>query len=263
MTMLDDAQGSIPLTDHSRDAAFLSDLEAGRWLIAAQSSVPAACIDGRPSAAASPNTPRSAGGTVGLWVALNLSSPEPTPMFEVIDRLLAADQPVGGHTGPSHGTDSSGCGAADHLGEILDLVGTDAVRRMISEWGFGVGPLDTLMVDRARELAEAGFSGPALLAPLQASAAADMPALVGGHRESAALVNHRNGTTTSAEMLATADGDAPQAFQIDAWAFQPAARVFFPNDPALQERFQTALAAFNAAALLVLVEPGFPVVDNG
>lgn len=254
------AGGSIPLTDHSSDPAFLASLGDGHLLVEAAGESPAACIDGRLPADAAPLHPRSAGGTVGLWVAANLASDEELPLFEVIQRLFAAGLSIGGHTGPNPNSAASGCGAADHLSGILGLLGTDAVRELVDLWGFESPQVDTHMLARAEVLAESGFTGPALIASLQAAPGAYVSQLQGGHRESAIVVNARAGTTLDGQALAASATSAPEAFHVDTWSFAPACTALFPGDPARQGRAQAALAAFNAAALLALVRPDFPLV---
>lgn len=254
------ASGHIGPGEFSNDDTFLRSLQDGEFLADTALTHPAWCIDGRPDADGSTEfIPRSAGATIGLWVAQHLGGgdapddSETATLAQLIHDLRGIDNvgALGAHTGPTSKPSDSGCGAADHLPEILAIITdqADAVRALVESWGFEGGLLDDLMLQRAAHLRPE--SGAALVQKVAEVPGATVPALLGGHQESAAVVNLRPGTTLDSHKLTTAFPGA-QVFQVDAWTFTPAT-----PDP----RRATALAAFNAGALLLLADPSLPYLE--
>lgn len=236
---LSEAIGALAPAEISSD--FLSQLSSGAWLTATTKTLPFVCMDGRPTETGLPEGPRAAGGTISLWIGAILAGETTLPLDKFAEQLSQNGGPIGGHTGPTHAVDQAGCAAADHLSDILAVLTSTptAVREMISSWGIDETVVDQEMLSIAQSFVPP--SGMELLERLGKNA--NVVALNGPHREEAAVVNLRPGTSTS---------DAGrQAFHIDAWTFP---RLGSP-------RYVGGVAAFNAAALLRLCSPDMPYIE--
>ncbi|MFT0761647.1 cadmium-containing carbonic anhydrase [Scrofimicrobium sp. R131] len=260
---LEGAVGSIGPNEYSDDPEFLMELVTGQWLTAAEGQIPALCIDGRPAHEGPFRlTPRSAGGTVGLWVAAALATPPGTELpalDEVVSGLDRAGLAIGAHRGPGTG---SGCGAADGLVPILGnlLEQRGHAQHLLNL--MDAGRMDATLVERVEEVAGlVTQSGTDLVEAVAAAPNAQILDLVGDHAESATVLNYRRGTTLNTPALAEAYRPAPQAFVVDAWAFPASAAALAELVPAPSERLVTALAAFNAASVLTLASPEMLLVQ--
>lgn len=256
------ARGSIGPNRYSQDEKLAEQIQDGMWLVPARGLIPADCIDGRPQAPNElPNEyPASAGGVIGLWAATNMSLPlihDPVSFDDFLADLELDGLTIGAHRAEGSSGDASGCGAADHLPELLLLLvqQVDVVRDIIRSWGFEAGLLDDSMLLRARHLAAWTPSGAKLLDQVEASPSSQVSTLVGQHEESFAVINQRPRTTVNVAGLTAAYKPSPQVFCVDAWAFPTAGLVLAPLAP---ERMAVALAAVNAAALLLLASPQLP-----
>lgn len=236
---LSEAIGALAPAEISPD--FLSGLSSGAWLAATTETIPFVCMDGRPAETGLPEGPKAAGGTISLWIGATLAGETTLPLDIFAEHLSQNGTPVGGHTGPAHAVDQAGCAAADHLSDILAILTSNpiAVRKMISSWG-----LDETVVDQEMLSIAQSFvcpSGMNLIEGIRENG--HLVTLIGPHREEAAVVNLRPGTSTS---------DAGrQTFHIDAWTFP---RLGSP-------RYAAGVAAFNAAALLRLCSPNMPYIE--
>jgi len=234
------------------DTNFTNRLRRGEWLAAATSLIPSACIDGRPAddeTYAEQHSPRVAGASFGLWAPLLLTLGANAPSFEEFTTLLAeSGLPIGGHCDQNFGPNSSGCGAADHAKEIFWLIAKnpDAIQDLTSAWGFDASAIDNDMITNAQSSSIP--AGVELAATVETHV--PLPMLKGPHAEQAAVVNLRQGTT--------AYGTPKQIFHVDAWTFRSVAETIYPD---ALVRYEAALAAFNAAALLFLCSSEMPYIE--
>lgn len=237
----------------------------------------ARCIDGRsPEEGANPLAPNSAGGTETLFVADDLTtkrfaSPDGTTAggYNNLVAALKDKYVVGGHTG-SHAHDQmSDCGANDKLDLIYAYMANhgDVLRDFATKLGIEISDDDhNLIVGNAT--ARTQFSaGAELLATLKQNARQEfVDNLHGNHNEVVAAVNMRKGTTLDRDALAAEFGPNYQAFNVDAWAFEDAAKAIsfedengdFDNDEVRQKVI--AMAYYNLATTLVLVGGNMRVV---
>ena len=245
------ASGSI--RPENPDTNFTNRLRRGEWLTTAGSAIPSACIDGRPNHdgdSSLRHAPRVAGATAGLWIPLLLTiGPQSCPTFEEFTAFLSKSKlPVGGHCDENFGPKTSGCGAADHAKDLFWLIvrNADAVRELVANWGFDASSLDNAMLANA----ESAPLPPGVELAATIEAHTSIPILRGPHKEQAAVVNFRHGTTS--------DKSPKQIFHLDAWTFKDIAELIYPEG---LTRYEAALAAFNAAALLFLCSPEMPYAE--
>ena len=225
-----------------------TELLSPRFYVAADGVLVARCIDERlrrllQAIEGSTMAPNAAGGTMSLTIADMLTGGKITgttgTLLEHHERMIAYlvgnGLIVGGHTDEhDHSSDGmSGCGACDHLSLILalmlekldDLCGlitylagipiSDAVREGIRS-----------ELQRLPEIAR----GHELLGALRALPEGQVliEEMLGNHDALAAVINCIEGTTLDREALNQAL--SLRAFNIDAWAFEPSARLLYGDD---------------------------------
>lgn len=243
--------------------------------------IPCGCIDGRcPHEGEAFNAiPNAAGGTLTPLVGELLTNQRNIAhTAETSEEALASfiaylqnegfgDQ-VGGHTGPSHGSETaSGCGANDKLYEILTQIvdKSDALHGVLEHLGI---PVDTdaafpAMVDNAKGLlARDGYfaSGKEVASTLGgASLEGNCPALTGEHNEVIIRLNTVEGTTIDRRALKAEYGDDYQIFNVDVWALQAAANRFSETQEEADAKF-TAMVTYQLATALQLCGPGMRVI---
>lgn len=237
----------------------------------------ARCVDGRiPEGGANPLAPNSAGGTETLFVADDLTtkrfaSEDGTTLggYKNIVKALKDTYVLGGHTG-SHAHDQmSDCGANDKLNLIYAYMANhgDVLRDITAKLGIEVSNDDhKLIVGNAA--ARTQFSdGADLLKTLEDNAPEEfVDNLHGDHREVVAAINMRKGTTLDRDALAAEFGPDYQSFNIDAWAFEEAAKVIsFEGEDGKVNADEVrqkviAMAYYNLATTLVLVGKKMRVV---
>lgn len=246
--------------------------DPGRVLVKAELSYPAVCIDGRPYRTEPGLLPQSAGGTLTTW-AVDLLLTKQFQTRSLIEWLThaceALDQsnlPVSGHRADSHGEGASGCGAADSLGPVLEMLARNpsGVRGLLEYWGIDAGLVPGSVFAEARRLSTELPAGAELINILDIHG--DIPTVTGAHCEVAIIANTRQehvvGRAALSRELTTVPG--AQAFCVDLWAL-PAIGHFLARKGAGiltydNEQITAVAAAFNAAALLVLCGPSAPVV---
>jgi len=230
------------------------------------------CVDGRvPETGANPLGPNSAGGTESLFVADDLT----TRRFAAEDGSTAggyantvtflneAGYEVGGHTSDHAEGKASGCGANDNLPAIYECIATnpDVLRDYARILGVTVpDDIHQHIVGNARTRSK--FShGRELLETLQQTAkAAFVDNLTGNHHEVLTVINKKAGTTLDRDALMAEFGENYQAFNVDAWAFEAAARAISGDDEAEVAQKVVALLYYNLATALVLSGPSMRVV---
>jgi hypothetical protein len=114
-----------------------------------------------------------------------------------------------------------------------------------------------MIVENARTRSK--FSdGSELLEFLRQAPGVRLSNLIGAHREVAAVINTRSGTTLDREQLRSAFPDH-QTFNVDAWAFESTARVMTDDETAIK-RLAAAMVYYNLATACVLAGPSLQVV---
>lgn len=231
----------------------------------------ARCVDGRiPELGAGPLVPNAAGGTETLYVADDLT----TKIYEADDgttlggyaNLLTALRQkgyvVGGHTDTHAEGEKSGCGANDKLPLIYQYIAEngDLLQALAEKIGVGVSN-DTKNMIVQNAGARTQFSeGSTLLQVLEKNAKEEfVDHLAGDHKEVAVVINMRHGTTLDRDAVAAEFGNGYQAFNVDAWAFEEAARVTSLDEQEIQQKI-AAMTYYNLATALVLGGPKLRVV---
>lgn len=234
-------------------------------------AIPVRCVDGRTIlTGAHALAPNSAGGTESLFVADDLTTKrfitkgEPTVAgyTAIIEMLVNNGYEVGGHTDLHAHGEISGCGANDKLPKIYQYMyeRADVLRSTATQLGVEV-PDDAhrLIVDNAAKRT-AFSSGNELLSVLETYANDEfIDHLDGEHNEVVAVINNRTGTTLDRDALQAAFGVDYQAFNVDTWSFEQAARLLATGDDEAAQKI-VAIAYYNLATTYVLGGPRLRVV---
>lgn len=223
----------------------------------------ARCVDGRiPEEGANPLAPNAAGGTETIFVADDLTTKryadeEGTTLGGYRNLVMALKNEgyiIGGHT-DSHAHDGkSGCGANDKLGPIYGYMARnpEALREMSAALGVDV-PEETHAMIIGNASARTQFSaGKELLDVLEENAPEEfVDKLHGDHKEVVAVVNKRPGTTLDRNALRAEFGEDYEAFEVDVWAFEEAARATSFTEEEVQQKV-IAMVYYNLATTMVL-----------
>jgi hypothetical protein len=208
-----------------------------QWDETRRSMILVRCVDGRiPITGANPLGPNSAGGTESLFVADDLTSKR----FESDDGttasgyrnaltfLVEAGYEVGGHTDDHAEGDASGCGANDKLGIIYAYIAknSETLRSIAHQFGVSISDEDHHTIVRNATLRNSFSSGRELLTVLTLHADERfIDTLAGSHNEVVTILNTVPGTTLDRDALRREFGEEYEAFNVDVWAFEEAARA--------------------------------------
>jgi hypothetical protein len=265
----ENAQGTIQAgpDQQQRLDELCERLHQGEFHVETTETIPFMCIDGRSGARVlAPNT---AGGTLSLYVADDLTTQRvgknltTVQGFEaIVQYIIDQSAPVGGHTDDHAGESISGCGANDKLSLVYDFIAAHgkSLRRAAAAIGFEPDHATRKRII-AHALKRQQFSaGGELLTILRANAPADhIAVLQGAHQEVAVIINKRVGTTLDREKLAREFGPNYQAFNVDTWSFEEAARqISFSEEEILQK--MAAMVYYNLATAYVLCGPDMRVM---
>lgn len=252
-----------------RADALVAMLLTSRYHVAADGVLVLRCIDERLREllrvlAGSEMAPNAAGATMSLTVADILIGGEITgkgTLLErhqrMIDHLRAKGLPVGAHLDDhDHTLDGgSGCGACDKLSVIFAYMvdRLDDLRSTAELAGIEVDD-DTHEAIRAelRSLPEF-VRGAVLLETTMAlpDGAVLIEKMLGVHDALAAIVNFEFGTTLDRQALF--DETGLTAFNVDAWAFEPSAKLVYGDaDTRKVQRAVVAMTYYNFATSAVL-----------
>lgn len=250
------------MTERVRSGEFHREIN---WQEAYKKMILVRCVDGRsPANGVAAAAPNSAGGTESLFVADDLTEKRfmldgqvASGYENTVNFLKDNGYAVGGHTGTHVEGSASGCGANDKLNLIYAYIAErgDTLRTLATSLGSDITD-ETHDLLIANAAARHQFSsGCELLDILHANASLlFIDTLVGDHHEVVTVVNTKPGTTLDRNVLAREFGHNYQAFNVDAWAFEEAARVISKpeaDDKTIQNKI-AALTYYNLATALVL-----------
>ncbi|HET8883939.1 MAG TPA: cadmium-containing carbonic anhydrase [Candidatus Saccharimonadales bacterium] len=229
-------------------------------------TIPVRCVDGRniPTGAHS-LAPNAAGGTESIFVADDLTTKRFAGYDDstvagytaVVEMLTSNGYEVGGHT-DSHAHDEiSGCGANDKLPQMYQYISErgDTLRSVASQLGIDIADdVHNMIVDNATQRTEFS-SGAELLSVLEANAKEEfVDHLDGEHNEVVLTVCTRPGVTLDRDTLQAAFGSDYEAFNVDVWSFEQAARLTSENDEEVAQKI-AAMTYYNLATAFVLAGP--------
>ncbi len=268
---LDGAVGSIEAgpDQQERLEEFTNRIGSGEFHAAANAEIPCKCIDGR-TWGDSLLLPNAAGGTLTLSVAEDLATNwteaggRPTT-FEcfcmIADSLQRFQYPIGGHTAVElHGA-PTGCGANDKLETIYKAIATygDAIRDAADRLGVAV-PQDTHEFIVANAASRSEFSNPSdILDAMYDRSQGTVEELEGAHNEVIAVINKRPGMTLDRDAVQREFGDKYQAFNVDVWSFEKAAKTMDSGSD--KDSKIIAMVYYNLATALVLCGPKMRIVE--
>lgn len=242
-----------------------TELLGPRFYVASDGVLVARCIDERlrrslRAIAGSTMAPNAAGGTMSLTIADMLTGGKITgktgALLERHERMVAylvgKGLIVGGHTDQhDHSADGmSGCGACDHLSLILALM----LEKLDDLCGLIMYLAGISISDEVREGIRSELQqlpeiarGHELLGALRAlpEGQALIEEMIGNHDALAAVINCIEGTTLDREELDRVLN--LRAFNIDAWAFEPSARLLYRDDDQQVAAAVIVLWLYNAA----------------
>jgi hypothetical protein len=269
MLLGDNAIGTIQAGDDQQERLdeITQRLSAGEFHTATAATMPFMCIDGRPGSELL--APNSAGGTISLYVADDLTTQRvgkglstAEGLDAIVDYVLQQGAAIGGHTDDHAHDQASGCGANDKLAAIYNFIANNGKQLRTVAAAIGVEPDRATrkhIIHHAKQRDQ--FSvGAELLQTLQQKAPQEnVVRLHGDHNEVIAVINKRVGTTLDREKLAAEFGPNYQAFNVDVWSFEEAARNISFNESEVLQKI-TALVYYNLATAHVLCGPSMRVI---
>lgn len=270
LTLGEHATGTIEPTEQQQERLDEQHerLQSGEFHIETKFTIPCACIDGRCGCVPRPD---SAGGSETIMVADDLT----TKRFaaedgttrgayrNTLDFLRRNGLPIGGHDdNGDHTTDGkSGCGANDRLEDIYRVLATkpEVVRAIASQLGVVADESDHNLIVQNAEGRREFSRGRELLDDLSNCDKDCIDHLEGTHNETVIVINTRYGTTLDRDKLAAEFGDKYQAFNVDVWAFEEAARLTSETDAEARAK-GLAMVYYNIATALTLCGPNIRIV---
>lgn len=242
-------------------------LGSGEFHVPTDGTLPCGCVDGRPGGALRPN---AAGGTETVFVADDLTTKRLAAedgstcgaYRNTVQLLQERGFDVGCHTDDHAHGDASGCGANDKLPAIYSYMTRkgDVLRQTAELLGVSVDDAThTLITGNA--VARTEFSaGAELLTALREQAGDEaVDPLEGNHLEVAAVINKRPGTTLDRKALAAEFGLDYEAFNVDVWTFEEAARATSASEDEVRQKV-AAMVYYNLATTYVLAGAKLRVV---
>lgn len=232
---LEAAEGTIDAKEHQQERLeeFTDRVGSGEFHVPVHGTIPCGCVDGRCGGKLRPN---AAGGSETIFVADDLTTKrlgaaDGTTLGGYLNTLQFLKEKgfeVGGHTDEHAEGDVSGCGANDKLTQIYAFMTRqpDLLRDLAGQ--FGVEVDDTtheLIIDNAAKRTQFSKGGD-LLEALWAKGTKDaIDVLNGSHNEVLVVVNTQEGTSLDRDALEAEFGEDYEAFNVDVWSFEEAARI--------------------------------------
>lgn len=261
------AQGTIEIktSQQERLEEFTQRVGSGEFHVAIEGRIPCRCIDGRGAAL----FPNAAGGTESLMVADDLIGKQfgvndgttRGAYANLLQFMKKLDYDVGGHDADHKAEHGSGCGANDELETIYGVIVSkgDIIRQLAAQIGVELDDDTHDLIVKNASVRSSFSHGKELLDELKSTAgASSVDNLTGKHHEVMAIINTRFGTTLDREAVKSEFGNDYQAFNVDVWAFEEAAKIISLS-VAEQQKIIAALAYYNLATALTLCGPNMRV----
>lgn len=254
------AKGSIaPDPDHpALGSLALADAD-GSLYMPTHEELPGRCIDGRrPTNPYAKVVPCAPGGSLSLLVGLAATRGIIDSTWGVSD--LATKLSWHGTEGAIHvGPDdrSSGCGALDMAGAIIDLANDN--ESLVREVAQALDMPITVSYPLA-SLAGELLDSTDIYRMFDEQAHTTVTPLRGVHAEVAIIVNHEKGTTidqNTLDRLGSID-----VFDVDAWSLDAGSHWLEENYGIDRERAASAMNAYTIATLALLANPSMTVLHH-
>ena len=269
--LLENAEGAIEAGPQQQERLdeCTERLASGEFYVETTSKFPSGCIDGRDTRDGLMPKPDSAGGTLSVMVADDLTTKrfagEGNSTKEAYANTLSfvadAGYEVGGHTDDHAHGDGSGCGANDKLAPIYEFIARKGTMLRELAGQLGIEASDDAfeqIISNAGERSQ--FStGREMLDELSCYGDGAVDYLVGDHKEVAAVINAVPGTTLDRVALKQEFGENYEAFNVDAWTFEETAERTSDNEGEKQAKM-LALAFYNLATAHILCGRNMRVV---
>lgn len=258
------AKGTIEAREDQQDRfeEFTQRVGSGEFHIHTTDTVASACIDGRCGGVQRPD---AAGGTATLVVAYDLLSETDLSFLSHYDFVAAnlkdLDLPVGGHDDSNANENKCGCGACDRIAEIYDFMAknADALRDVTTSLGISVNDEIHVRMQQGATRRTDFATGPQLRQKIE-DHGGTVDHLRGEHNEVIAIINMRKGTTLDRDAVEAEFGPNYEAFNIDAWTFEEAARAIVGDDEQAINDMVAAQIRYNLATANVLCGKNMPVI---
>lgn len=269
ITLGEAAEGAIEAgkDQQERLEEFTQRVGSGEFHVETDGRLPCGCVDGRPGGKIRPN---AAGGTETIFVADDLTTKRLAATDgstcggyrNMLQVLKDEGFEVGGHTDDHAQGGASGCGANDKLDKIYDFTvrKADVLRATTEMLGVSVDENTHAMIVANASSREDFSKGSELLAALRDTAGEEaVDPLRGSHKEVLAVINKRSGTTLDRDALEAEFGPDYEAFNVDVWTFDEAARATSLTQEEIDQKI-VAMNYYNLATAFVLGGPNLRVV---
>lgn len=239
---------------HERLEEFTDRVGRGEFHKETTGTIPCTCIDGRPCSNNKELMPNAPGGTEAMMIADDLTTKDFAldgdnttrgQHANLVKFLKEQGYPVGAHID---------CGANKHLAKIYAYIAQNGstLKTIAESLGYEVGGEDhALITGRAAERTE--FSDADDILGVVREEGGRVDELEGEHKEVVAILNKRKGTTLDRDAVKAEFGEDYEAFNVDVWSFNEAARVtshMGGEDEVRQKELATLYSTFATAGFL-------------
>jgi hypothetical protein len=258
----------VGLDQQERFEEFTERLATGEFHVHTNGTIPSHCIDGRHGGGLGPN---GAGGTETLLVADDLTTKRfvgggslVNGFDALVTMLLDAGLEVGVHDDEKNIDDvnKTGCGANDRLAEAYTFLIDNPEKIRDLAIGLGV-EIDNetygLIVTNASARKDFPKGKDIYNVVKDKTEGKSVDHLTGSHREVVAVINTKAGTTLDRDLLKNEFGENYQAFNIDVWSFEEAARATSLTPEEVDQKV-AAMVVYNLAIAHVLCGPNMRVI---
>lgn len=268
--LLERAEGSIQAGEDQQERLdeVTQKLASGVFHVQTDGRIPYGCKDGRDTRDGISPKPDSAGGSETLFVADDLTTrrfaTDGTTVgayAKTLEFISSAGYEVGGHTDEIASGEGSGCGANDQLPRIYDFIARNSEYLRDLAAKLGVTTSDELferIIQHAKERTNFS-SGRQLLDVLRTYGDEKADLLTGEHKEVAAVINMRFGTTLDRIALKEEFGELYESFNVDAWTFNESAELISETPPEKEAKI-LAMILYNLGTAHILGGPKLRII---